>query len=146
MSVLRRAPAPNPAGANQHQVARSDCGQPPSKSEYREAIETAGITERTAQRWQGLAAVPQEQFEQHLADPIVKPTTNGILRAANGSARMDDASLWLWGRLRDFERDGHLDRDAVAVFEGMTETMQADVRRVLPRLIEWLSELEEVTA
>lgn len=113
-------------------------------SEYREAINTAGINERTAQRWQGLAAVPAETFEQHLADPVAKPTTNGILKAANGAPRMDDACLWVWGRLRDFERDGHLQRDVAAVFGGMTETMQADVRRILPSLLDWLSEFHEV--
>ena len=41
---------------------------------------------------------------------------------------MPDTSLWLWGRLRDFERDGYLQ---------MADGMLADVRDsivVLPRL------------
>jgi len=116
------------------------------RSEYRQALDSAGIPERTAQRWQGLASVPAEQFERHLSDRETKPTTNGILRAANGAQRMDNGSLWVWGRLRDFEREGHLNRDAAEVFAGMTETMQADVRRVLPSLLDWLTDLERATA
>lgn len=147
MAALRRIPPQkaNPNGRSGNESPATTAGDSPDKSEYREAIETAGITERTAQRWQGLAAVPEPVFEQHLADPIVRPTTNGILKAANGAPRMDDASLWLWGRLRDFERDGHLQRDVGAVFGGMTDTMQADVRRILPSLLDWLSELLEVS-
>lgn len=112
------------------------------RSEYRQSLESAGVPERTAQRWQELAAVPAEQFEQHLADPETKPTTSGILKAANGAPRMDDDSLWLWGHLRDFERGNRMARPARDLFEGMTETMQADVRRVLPALIDWLGDLE----
>jgi len=113
-----------------------------SQSEYREALDRTGVSERTAQRWQGLAAVPAETFERHLRDPETKPTTNGILRAANGAKRMDEGSLWLWGHLRDFERDSRMERAPAEMFEGMTETMQADVRRILPTLLDWLTDLE----
>lgn len=94
-------------------------------SAYRAAIEAAGIPERTATRYQQLANVPAPVFEQALRSPQAKPTTNGILRAANGATRMDDGSLWLWGRLRDVERDGLLNREAADVFGGMTESMLA---------------------
>ena len=115
-----------------------------NQSEYAETLERTGIPRQTAHRWQQLASVPAEQFERHLKDPVVKPTTTGIVKAANGAPRMDDGALWVWGRLRDFERDGHLNREPAEVFGGMTETMQADVRRVLPSLLDWLSELHEV--
>lgn len=131
------------------QGARSDLtlshgGTKFSPSEYAETLDRTGIPRQTAHRWQQLASVPAEQFERHLKDPVVKPTTTGILKAANGAPRMDDGALWVWGRLRDFERDGHLNREPAEVFGGMTETMQADVRRVLPSLLDWLSELHEV--
>lgn len=114
------------------------------KSAYASALEASGISPRTANRYQELAAVSRDQFEAHL-DGETKPTTNGILRAANGSSRMDDGALWLWGRIRDFEREGRLDRNASDLFGAMTETMQADVRRVLPRLIDWLEEMREAS-
>jgi hypothetical protein len=106
----------------------------PSLSDY-------GISRSQSSRWQALANVDADQFEHHLADRTTMPTTNGILRAANGTTRMDDASLWLWGHLRDFERDGRMERCASELYAGMTATMQADVRRILPALYEWLAEL-----
>jgi hypothetical protein len=112
-----------------------------SRSAYAEALERTGTKERTARRYQELASVPRAQFEDALRAPV-KPSTNGILRAANGStSRMDSGSLWLWGTLRDWERDGHLDRGQAELFGGMTETMQADVQRVAPRVIDWLTNL-----
>lgn len=142
MSTLQRT-SPRESGAMNGR-AKEGPAIVAAPSEYAETLDRAGIAPRTATRWQQLAAVPAEQFERHLKDPIVKPTTTGILKAANGAPRMDDGALWVWGRLRDFERDGHLARDAAEVFGGMTETMQADVRRVLPSLLDWLSELHEV--
>lgn len=115
------------------------------KSEFSEALDRTGITRQTASRYQALAAVPEPAFERHLKAPETKPTTSGILRAANGAVRMDDCSLRVWGVLRDFERDGRMDRDVADVFGGMTNTMQADVRRVLPAIIHWLNELHEVS-
>jgi hypothetical protein len=143
MAPLKRTPGqrtditePGPA------IGRGE--EQPTRSEYAETLDRTGIPRQTAHRWQQLASVPVEQFERHLKDPVVKPTTTGILKAANGAPRMDDGALWVWGRLRDFERDGHLARNPAEMFGGMTETMQADVRRVLPSLLDWLSELHEV--
>jgi hypothetical protein len=112
-------------------------------SPYRAALERTATPERTARRYQELAAVPKVQFDDALRGAD-KPSTNAILRAANGSTRMDDGSLWVWGRLRDFERDGYLKRSASDVYGGMTETMQADVQRILPSLLDWLGSLQEL--
>jgi hypothetical protein len=139
MAVLKRE---STAGLRRGAAPSSNGGT--TGSEYAETLDRTGIPRQTAHRWQQLASVPAEQFERHLKDPVVKPTTTGILKAANGAPRMDDGALWVWGRLRDFERDGYLNREPADVFGGMTETMQADVRRVLPSLLDWLSELHEV--
>ena len=44
-------------------------------SPYREALEKSQIPERTAERYQQLANIPAEDFEQALADPASKPTS-----------------------------------------------------------------------
>jgi hypothetical protein len=36
----------------------------------------------TAEMWEKLADVPDDEFEHHLTDPTHKPTTSGIIRAA----------------------------------------------------------------
>lgn len=110
-------------------------------SQYKEALTSAGINERTARRWQELAAVPKKTFEDALRDPEKKPTTTGILKAVNGTAKMDNDSLWIWGRIRDFEREKIIERDPKELFDGMTQTMQDDVLRILPNMIEWIKEL-----
>lgn len=116
-----------------------------NQSPHAAALERTGVSPQTAHRWEQLARVPDADFERHLQTD--KPTTAGILassKAVNGSKQMDDGSLWIWGRLRDFERDGFFDRKPEDLFGGMTESMQDDVRRVLPMMIDWLRELEKV--
>jgi hypothetical protein len=98
-------------------------------------LEQMGISKTQSSRWQELAEIPKEIFEKHLDDPGRMPSTSGILsgmRAVNGATKMDDDSLWVWGTLRDFEKNRLLVRDASDVFGGMTDTMQEDVRRIVP--------------
>ena len=42
---------------------------------YRQALDRTGIPPRTATRYQQLANIPAEDFEQALADPASKPTS-----------------------------------------------------------------------
>jgi|SRR5580765_2025667 len=104
-----------------------------------------GISRDQSSKWQQLAAVPDHQFESALRDPAAKPSTKGIIR--NGKPepqqRMDEDALWIWGRLRDFERDRITDREPAELIEAMTEPMRADVRRILPSVRAWLRELQE---
>jgi hypothetical protein len=81
-------------------------------SEYREALNRTGTSERTAERYQALADIPSETFESHLANPIRKPATNRIISEARDPQpkAIDDNALWIWGRARDFEKDGYVRR------------------------------------
>lgn len=51
-------------------------------------------------------------------------------------------SLWLWGRLLDFERDGILTHPIPQFLAKMTVQMRSDVRRLTPLVREFLEELE----
>lgn len=55
---------------------------------------------------------------------------------------MNPKALWLWGRLKDFEREGVLRQDPSDLLNAMTEPMRADVRSSLPAVIAFLSDLE----
>lgn len=55
---------------------------------------------------------------------------------------MDPNALWIWGRLKDFERHGVLSADPQNLLNEMTEPMRADVRRLLPLVREFIEELE----
>lgn len=58
---------------------------------------------------------------------------------------MDPMALWLWGTLRDFERDGALSADPATLLNEMTEPMRADVRRLLPKVREFIEDMEILT-
>ena len=106
------------------------------------ALRDIGISKSQSSRWQQLAAVPEAQFEAALAAPE-KPSTSGIIRPPPKQEPMDPKALWLWGRLRDFERDGLLDAAAEELLSKMTDGMQADVRRLVPLVVEWLQEIND---
>jgi hypothetical protein len=61
-------------------------------SDYQQALTTAGVNKRTAERWQELAAVPKSAVEAALRDPEKKPTTSDskgatMVRAEQALAR-----------------------------------------------------------
>ena len=45
---------------------------------------------------------------------------------------MNPKALWIWGRIKDFERDGVLSADPQALLAEMTEPMRQDMARILP--------------
>jgi hypothetical protein len=105
-------------------------------------LEQMGISKRQSKNWQALADVPNETFELALAQEE-KPTTRGIIAANKEPPKRlaDPQALWLWGRLRDFERDGILDVDPRELFGRMTDTMRPDIVRLAPRVSAWLIKL-----
>lgn len=66
-------------------------------------------------------------------EPEYRPTPQKV---------MSPKALWLWGRLKDFDREGVLHQDPADLLNEMTEPMRADVRRALPGVIGFLSDLE----
>jgi hypothetical protein len=101
-----------------------------------------GISRTQSSRWQGLAEIPQGDFEAALAEPGM-PTTSGILEKAKPKELSPVASdaLWLWGRLCDVERRGLLQSDQTAILNIMTEPMREDVSRLAPMVAEWLTNI-----
>jgi hypothetical protein len=105
-----------------------------------------GITRDQSSKWQKLAAVPDDIFERELAKKDKPATLDGILEAAASPKvapkPVSDDAVWLWGRMRDFERDGLLDKYKADVMSTMTPEMRADVERLSPRVSAWLVEGE----
>ena len=63
-----------------------------------------------------------------------------ILRGANEAVTpVSNDALWLWRRLRDFETRGYLMTNGAAMFAGMTDGMRADVLRLAPMVIDFLT-------
>lgn len=104
-----------------------------------------GITEKQSHQWQRLAEMPKEEFEAALADPIQKPSTNGILNSVDPVrarvAAVSEDALWVWGRLKDFDRNGLLAADPNSTTLTMTPEMLDDVHRLAPRVAAWLQKI-----
>lgn len=122
-------------GSNQHQQVGLRNGTPPTLADL-------GISKRQMHDWRKLDDVPEEQFEAALADPHNKPTTAGIIREATAPSpervAVSNEALWLWGRLRDFEQDGLLNKDPAEILLTMTDRMLDDVHRLAPQVGTWL--------
>lgn len=116
----------------------------PAKQSHAATISDLGISKTQSSRWQQLAEVPSKQFEAALRAPDKRPSTSGIIRDAKPTPKkMDPAALKLWGVMRDFEKDKICDRDPAKMMAAMTETMQADMHRIVPLVMDWLSNLLE---
>lgn len=80
-----------------------------------------------------------------LLDAGEEPTKAAVKRAINAQPaqpRVSDKSLWLWGRLRDLERENILNIPMANLLDGMTAEMIADLRRLAPLVREFLETLE----
>ncbi len=93
-----------------------------------------GITERTLNDIVGRG---EEPTKAKLNREVFKPK-------AEPQKVMDPKALWLWGRLKDFERDGIIRSNAKNLLSEMTEPMRADVRRLAPLVREFIEELEMI--
>jgi len=122
-----------------------------------------GISKQQSSDWQRLADVPQDQFEAALADTTRRPTTVGIIRGAAerpaasippghvqpfspAPTRVDDDATWICGRLRDFNRDGLLNKDPAALLATMTVGMLEDIEDFAIPVADWLRGLADALA
>jgi hypothetical protein len=111
------------------------------------SLHDLGITRKQSSAWQKLAEVPKGTFEAVIT--AGKPTsTSKILAAVDPKPErkrnvVGDGPLWVWGRLKDFERNGLLDRDPQEVFAemGPVEHMQTETRRLAPLVAAWLAKV-----
>lgn len=142
------ADAGRASGAARGQTNMSDAATRSAPSPYAKALADQGMTRQSAARYQQLASIPKAEFERALSAPE-KPTTAGVLRHSPTPARpeptkapVSDRVLWLWGRLRDLERDGYLAADPDELLSTATDGMRADVLRLAPHAAEFLQRFE----
>lgn len=124
----------------------SEQAMPKGPSPYAAALSEHGISRQTAHKFQALANIPEADFERALKAPE-KPSTKGVIaratvREPTPATRVPDDALWLWGRLRDFERDGYFSADPSRLLRQMTDAMRADVLRLAPLVADFLNSLE----
>jgi hypothetical protein len=86
---------------------------------------------------------------QRTVDDLVQrgeePTRAALKRSivSKPKPRMEREPLWVWGRVKDFDRDGILAISPAVMASGMTDEMRRDLRAQLPAVIQYLTELKD---
>jgi hypothetical protein len=139
LAEIERGKAGRPKSVENNSVSGSP-NFPDGKDEtpYQEAKREAHISDYQAKRWQQLAAIPHGDFEGRLHDPLIIPTTTGILDDDRPKAAPSDA-LFLWGRVRDLEREGYLSKDINEIVSRMSKSMQENMKCLLPQVKNWFN-------
>jgi len=108
-----------------------------------------GISKDQSSQWQKLAEIPEQEFENEISKPGPKPTTEGLLVSRHmrdhPMPQMDPKALWVWGAVKQFERDGIIQANPKKIYAAFTESMQEDIKRLVPQVIDWLMNLEEAS-
>jgi len=103
-------------------------------------ISDLGLSRDQSSRFEQLAQIPEREFERALDEPV-KQSTSGLIRkfvkTDDDEEKVDPQALYLWGRLRDFERE-LLGSSPKQLIKKMTPAMRDDVRRLVPMVIEYL--------
>jgi hypothetical protein len=116
-----------------------------SSDDPRMKLDDYGISYDQSSQWQKLAAVPEDLFEQALAEP--NPSTTAIIMRHEvaerpaGLVMSNHQALWLWGCLQDFEREGILDEDPHELISSMLDHMQKTTLDLAPRVVAWLGRI-----
>lgn len=118
----------------------------PLTQTFSEQIEQHGISPKEARTWQDLADVPEEKFEQSLAQPGV-PTTKGIISDANPKPPLTiegvkPATAVFSDWLHEFEQQGFLETDPHALLGAMEPQTANYVQRLAPSVSDWLWQLQ----
>jgi hypothetical protein len=144
-----RLRAERKAGKLLQQMEKAKGGRPPKNPsngtrgfDEPKTLDKMGITYDQSTQWQQLADVAEPDFEAALGGPD-KPTTSGIINRAKPKeiTPVSDQALWLWGRLRDFERHQLLPISPIEVLATMTPEMLQDVTELAPRVAIWLNRI-----
>jgi hypothetical protein len=110
----------------------------------KEELEKAGISTDQAKQWEQLAKIADADFEKQLHNSEGKPTTNGLIRAnapADAKPRVASEALWVWGRLREFDRM-IVPRKPEDVLFTLSEEMADDIHTAAPRVAAWLKRIK----
>jgi hypothetical protein len=105
-----------------------------------------GISKDQSSQWQKLAAIPEEKFNEVLANPYVIPSTDGVLEAMEPPFKMepiryDTDALLAHGRIMNFQE--MMQRPAKELFDLMADYQKREVVAIIPTIVTWLQEMKD---
>lgn len=134
--------------ANGHVAGRNPDGSVRRSTDVTtKTLADLGISKNQSSQWQKLGAMPQRDFDLAIGASVM-PTTKGVLREFEPEKKgvpVHQDILWLWGRLRDFERNGLLAQDPTEVMcLKATDEMRDDIHTLAPKVSAWLRRIGRV--
>jgi hypothetical protein len=90
----------------------------------------------------GLIQRAVEAMVQRGEEPTRAALKREVLNRPEPRKVMNEKAMWVWGRICDFDRQGILAQSPAFLASEMTDPMRADVRRLMPRLRDFLTEME----
>lgn len=121
--------------------------RPPKEQESKtQTLKEMGLSKNQSSNYQRLAKVPEEKFEEILDVPGITPSTSYVLKSFEGPAvdkaqevieQMDVNALDVWGELEDIQKK-YLKHDLTELYHKMTEPMQEDMQKSVPKIKAWL--------
>lgn len=147
LKQLARA-TPAEAGAKGGDAKAGNLANPAAghATPYAQALTDTGVSRQAASRYQALADVPKKVFDDAIRSGSA-PSIRKIIDTAgtDKSSKMPSDSLWLWGRMRDFETDKFPAKNLTKLLEPMTESMRRDVKRIAPLMADFFNQLTDET-
>ena len=111
-----------------------------TSSEPPPTLDDMGLSKNQSSKFQQLANVPEDEFEEALSEPASMPSAHSILNARKPKEppkRINKKCLYLWGQFVDIEKE-LFSQDINELLDDMTPAMRKDSERILPLLINWL--------
>jgi hypothetical protein len=119
-------------------------------------LKQLGINKTQADEAKKLADIPDDEFEQALSEmtnDVTRPCARKVIAKCNKSKskpetvepQISDDALFLWGRIKDFERTEILKFDVIKLFSEMTKPMQRDIVKLAPTIKKFFATVEKLT-
>jgi hypothetical protein len=130
---------------------RGDFGGVTSRGEDTPTAADLGLSHKDIHEFRSIrdAEHAEPGVVQKTIDKIVErgeePTRAALKRELSAKPKpvMPREPLWVWGRVKDFDRDGILKITPAKIAAQMTPQMRGDMREQLPAVIAYLTELKE---
>jgi hypothetical protein len=130
---------------------RGDFGGVSSRGKDTPTAADLGLAHKDIHEFRAIRDAEREEpgVIQRTIDKIVErgeePTRAALNREISRKPKpaMPREPLWVWGRVKDFDRDGILKIAPAKIATQMTAQMRHDMREQLPAVIAYLTELKE---
>jgi hypothetical protein len=114
----------------------------------KKALARQTVARVKAHQCRELSKASQEDFDKALKEAN-KATIKGIIEATKKREKpgltVDKRAVWLWGRLKEFERNGCLKMDPDEVLSTMSASMLDEVHVLALRVAAWLKRIGELS-